>query len=434
MASVHQLPAELLIHIFSCLTQSFPSWKEYRVLDRHRFVLCVVCSRWRDITISTPALWASIYIGRVSDDQINPFPSLDVFKLCLERSGNIAPLAICLHECPQPFLGQTWAILYPHFHRIGDIMIVARSRDDLFKLLPIPYAPALKSLTCHEIIQESSQGRLIFKSDLVTDERGLPSLRSLDVENIPFRSLFKIPVGQLTALRLSVPTSLTTIAPLSIEWNEVFDILRQCVSLVDLHANLVGSARDGFPTEIIDLPKLERLTIYHPHLASHLQTPRLECIHAFNGGVVCDPQQPLPCLRMYIAEVGYHGLRGWCVPKSFATLEQLHFIECGRSAVRNVLARLAESASSGDDRMPLFPRLQTLRLSRLAVFPRSDVGLTAVIFKLLDAMPSLRIECVRGELFLYGLTHGQHEKYAHRLLPPTSTSGGPYSHEDHDMI
>ncbi|KAF8320932.1 hypothetical protein DL93DRAFT_2163886, partial [Clavulina sp. PMI_390] len=358
MAVAHRLPAELLIKIFYYLIRDFRTWKQYPDLMSLRFTLGAVCSRWRSIALSMAALWASISIGGAHEN-VESYPaSLDLFKLHLERSGSTALLVIRFFECPQALLEQLWAALDPHFSRIRSMNIITIN-NDFSHLLPIPRGLKLETLTYAK--KARYVRRLEFEFDLLENALDAPSLRNLDVENISWKALSSIPLEQLRSLRLSLPTTLTAMPV--IHWRRVFEILHQCVSLIELHANLVGSVIEGIPAETIDLPNLERLTTYHPELPSHLRTPKLEVLYTLKGGAACDPQQPLPCLTMYVAKEGLDNLEQWRMPDSFAAVQHLHFERCSRSVLMHIFRKLVQNNALDGVHLTSFPHLHTLSLS-----------------------------------------------------------------------
>ncbi|KAF9014593.1 hypothetical protein BDZ89DRAFT_445262 [Hymenopellis radicata] len=80
---IRQLPTEVLGIIFASACTSFQQ-DEYQT----PLSISLVCSKWRDISISTPTLWTNIYVA--------PYSSacgLDVYKHFLQRCGGI-PISV----------------------------------------------------------------------------------------------------------------------------------------------------------------------------------------------------------------------------------------------------------------------------------------------------------------------------------------------------
>ncbi|KAF9032166.1 hypothetical protein BDZ89DRAFT_597965 [Hymenopellis radicata] len=80
---IRQLPTEVLGIIFASACTSFQE-NEYKT----PLSISLVCSKWRDISISTPTLWTNIYVA--------PYSSacgLDVYKHFLQRCGGI-PISV----------------------------------------------------------------------------------------------------------------------------------------------------------------------------------------------------------------------------------------------------------------------------------------------------------------------------------------------------
>ncbi|KAF8320933.1 hypothetical protein DL93DRAFT_2224626 [Clavulina sp. PMI_390] len=399
---MHKLPAELLIHIFCSLVQKFRSWRQYPDLCYHRFILCAVCSRWRSIALSTHALWASMSIEDIPHDPDLYSKPLSALKLHLERSGPTTPLAIRFIRCPQSFLTQAWEILDPYFCHISSITIMPMHYE--FPLmLPISQARGLKRLTYHAYASSNESSAPQF--DFFVARESAPSLYYLDLRNVAWQTLGRIPLAQLRFLRLARPSTLPD------EWGQVFEILRQCTSLVTLHAHLRGPPLIDAPPALIDLPHLERLTTCHADLPSRLRVPKLEFLHAMSRGAICNPNQPLLHLKALVIDQsdGDYGVRQWRLPESFTAVQQLHFRECGRLSVQYILSELIQPTTSGESYISMFTQLRTLGFSHKMVLGQSDMGLTPIVLDFLDSNPNIRIECIQEELFIDGLTLQQHE-------------------------
>ncbi|KAF9032169.1 hypothetical protein BDZ89DRAFT_598004 [Hymenopellis radicata] len=78
---IRRLPTEVLGIIFASACTSFQR-SEYKT----PLSIGVVCSKWRDIALSTPSLWTHIYIAPHSG-------GLDVYQHYLERCGHI-PISV----------------------------------------------------------------------------------------------------------------------------------------------------------------------------------------------------------------------------------------------------------------------------------------------------------------------------------------------------
>lgn len=99
VAPIKRLPHELLRHIFLLNFEEYPccAW-----------VLSAVCSLWRRLVLSMPALWSKIRL--VTTQAASP----DTIRLWLERSGTTVPLDIEIFLRSQPI---TAAVVEPTFRR-----------------------------------------------------------------------------------------------------------------------------------------------------------------------------------------------------------------------------------------------------------------------------------------------------------------------------
>ncbi|KAJ7075246.1 hypothetical protein B0H15DRAFT_956651 [Mycena belliarum] len=81
------LPPEIILEIFERFLPNYPGFPLV-VGPRSPLLLCRICRQWRQIALSTPALWTSILIKNInSPDQ------LELLRAWLARSGDL-PLSI----------------------------------------------------------------------------------------------------------------------------------------------------------------------------------------------------------------------------------------------------------------------------------------------------------------------------------------------------
>ena len=112
--AVHNLPNELLVPIFLAFQEATegPLWGlKSRVGHNGSFYmgwqgLMLVCRRWRDVLVSTPAFWRKVHVRMDGHN--------DWTERCLELSA-----ATSLDVCADPDLRREYSlsILYPHVHR-----------------------------------------------------------------------------------------------------------------------------------------------------------------------------------------------------------------------------------------------------------------------------------------------------------------------------
>nr|GAT48716.1 predicted protein [Mycena chlorophos] len=120
LSPIRRLPPEVLGEIFiQCLPKD-PPFVQARV-DRCPLLLLQVCSNWRETSLCTPALWASIRIDITTNSCL---PNLAFVKTWLDRSGS-CPLSFQINESLQmdhyeEFMTTASSILAlyaPHYHR-----------------------------------------------------------------------------------------------------------------------------------------------------------------------------------------------------------------------------------------------------------------------------------------------------------------------------
>ncbi|KAK0435822.1 uncharacterized protein EV420DRAFT_1343354 [Desarmillaria tabescens] len=94
VAPIRRLPPEILSIIFECVCISVPFYDgrdERRSACKGPFHLSAVCAYWRDICLSSPQLWTSIFANADNSDLLPRFKNLS--KLVEERSCQL-PLSL----------------------------------------------------------------------------------------------------------------------------------------------------------------------------------------------------------------------------------------------------------------------------------------------------------------------------------------------------
>ncbi|PBK58728.1 hypothetical protein ARMSODRAFT_1091106 [Armillaria solidipes] len=87
VAPIRRLPLEILEIIFGYVCVSVHSRNATRLAYRGPFVLSTVCIYWRDICLSSPRLWTSIFANADNSDLLPRFKN--VLKLVQERSRQL---------------------------------------------------------------------------------------------------------------------------------------------------------------------------------------------------------------------------------------------------------------------------------------------------------------------------------------------------------
>ena len=106
------------------------------------FVLQAVCRRWRDITRSTPTLWADLFVNCGASN----FHLLRRLDIIIERSRS-APLGIYIQHIHSRIVGQRWfkdmvRVFNPtiiRWARLTMSFVDANDVDELFRAWPLKY-------------------------------------------------------------------------------------------------------------------------------------------------------------------------------------------------------------------------------------------------------------------------------------------------------
>ncbi|KAK0451258.1 uncharacterized protein EV420DRAFT_729818 [Desarmillaria tabescens] len=120
VAPIRMLPLEVLSIIFEYVRISLPFYdghNERRVASKGPFRLSAVCAYWRDICLSLPQLWTSIFANANNSDLLPCFKNLS--KLAEERSCQL-PLSLDVsaqYTAPHLYLNVLWS----HYHFLNSL-------------------------------------------------------------------------------------------------------------------------------------------------------------------------------------------------------------------------------------------------------------------------------------------------------------------------
>ncbi|KAJ7757087.1 hypothetical protein B0H16DRAFT_1885795 [Mycena metata] len=126
------LPPEITAEFFLWCLPAFSGgteWNQVRAMDEAPMLLSHVCSAWRDIAFSTPALWANIKL-----EVLRPH-SPDLFRAWIARTGD-CPLSVHLYH-----FGWTRKM---HSQAIFETLVDCASRIQCLELVDIGVARVLQ--------------------------------------------------------------------------------------------------------------------------------------------------------------------------------------------------------------------------------------------------------------------------------------------------
>ncbi|KAI1793623.1 hypothetical protein LXA43DRAFT_197635 [Ganoderma leucocontextum] len=254
---INQLPYELLVHVFTfilCKTVTMTDW-EIPWFDMRLWRLMGVCRHWRDVVITTPALWCTVDLDKHTN----------WINLCLSRS---LTTPIDIHaRVPDLRYRTGLRIAYPLLHRIRsldfDLYGPVDDREGgmlaTLRLLFSDRIPALEKLRFN--IDPQLRDIYYTPTDIELTSRRLPCLQRL------------IFIGMVAPRDTSLYTQLRTLSltasPHNLSFNHFLDVLGSCTRLEDLHLEstlhrLSGDWMQGDPSPrrpLISHPRLERFII-----------------------------------------------------------------------------------------------------------------------------------------------------------------------------
>ncbi|KAG6849884.1 hypothetical protein H0H93_004102 [Arthromyces matolae] len=115
-----QLPPEILEQIFLfCLGPHSQAALNPPSQDSAPLLLCQICRYWRNVALSSPALWSAFHPGSY------PTPNnISMINLCLERSKNY-PLSLTFPRASDPNRDHVLDLFWAHMHRWFEIVFDA---------------------------------------------------------------------------------------------------------------------------------------------------------------------------------------------------------------------------------------------------------------------------------------------------------------------
>ena len=290
--AVTQLPNEILFHIFVYFcqqprgssedyAQNSDGLPKLRLAKTELMKLMLVCRRWRDVALATPALWRTINVGKTSG-WMN-------LKLALMRSGD-ATIDVSFSS---DFSEDQASILQPNCHRLRSFCLRSYS----------PYAlriihntlPALETLEIHT----NPEGMRAEGSytDLGISHEHFPNLRTLRLAYtiIPEDPLFysRLRKLSLTACHFKVTVSLEQFAQLLTTFT--------CLEHLELskflqHLSDSGTAEPAWPLpqSLLSLRLFNHIPVHSARFLSRIVIPTTTSlsIKAHMGGVEGLEEQP----------------------------------------------------------------------------------------------------------------------------------------------
>ncbi|KAJ6531172.1 hypothetical protein B0H19DRAFT_471937 [Mycena capillaripes] len=231
---VHECPPEILAEIFiRCLPNSrfvIPS------PETAPLVICGICRRWREVALSTPRLWSSLFLDlRFESEQTysKPYESL-----WLARAQS-TPLSLSVKA------------FKPHASAYSLLKIIVGVSQQWQNI----------ELQLGEISREALS---------LPDRGSYPFLEKLSIAspecNLPISFLDAPKLRELVlftkAMQIQLPwNQLTTFHALDIEASPMFGILRNTPNLVDGRFSIRGCTRAALPNSALPLIGLQSLTL-----------------------------------------------------------------------------------------------------------------------------------------------------------------------------
>ncbi|KAH6912055.1 hypothetical protein BKA70DRAFT_1266415 [Coprinopsis sp. MPI-PUGE-AT-0042] len=245
ISPTRRIPEDILQEIFfHCLPEKLNECQPS--VDKAPLLLCLVCSRWRSVAISTAGLWKSIFIEGPENHQrrrhlrwVDPWlqrsceASLDVYLDLgwIEASRDTQPMEVIEQQLTK--------LLAPIGHRIHHLTLISFSLRDLIHLSPFN-TPAPSD--------DRDEDRLMLH-DVPSAFLSSPHLHTLDFSGIDW-AMEVIPDAGINLIRLVIQNVSTS------------DVSRICRDFPGLQYASFAIVEDDLTRgETLDFPVLTSLTL-----------------------------------------------------------------------------------------------------------------------------------------------------------------------------
>ncbi|KAJ3913064.1 hypothetical protein F5877DRAFT_84152 [Lentinula edodes] len=285
---IRKLPNETLRQIFdyACESNELTS-KTLRSMPA--LAISSVCSRWRGIVKSYPALWSRIRIDvGVSHNQLN-----SVLELYLNHTGKL-PLLIDTSSSQtgvlvEPHSLASCAALVEHTHRWNRISIDHRRTFDVMFAHNLSQFHALETLLIPSLTLTSRQTR-------VNRFQSATKLRKLIIHSFQIGDLteFKFPLEQLTILEVSrFP-------------EEMGRIIERCSKLKELHFRDKHVSSDDYQSSApMVAPVLQTLSLSLSQTWAPHRNNSQDCVDVVFSSLTC------PSLNSLLIEASHEYCSSW---------------------------------------------------------------------------------------------------------------------------
>ncbi|KDQ59019.1 hypothetical protein JAAARDRAFT_206005 [Jaapia argillacea MUCL 33604] len=267
-APIRRLPPEVLSSIFL--------WATYLRGMKNRLVFTHVCHSWRLDALDTPRLWSYIFV----DPTTAAIPSTDLVEAHLHRS-NSHSLFISITaagESYEAYISSLLPLLSQYSNRWHAVML--NFPIPLLRHLAPQGSATLKRLKRFHVVDTilGDSSDVVQALSFLADAPMLADFQFVTVKRVA--GMFKLPWAQMTRLHL---------IGLAISPSQCFDILRQCIPLVDFRISVLEDS-PFHPSSLghAVLPHLTTLGISFSapfwELMGSITLPKLRCLYISHIG------------------------------------------------------------------------------------------------------------------------------------------------------
>ncbi|KAK0449399.1 hypothetical protein EV421DRAFT_1732665 [Armillaria borealis] len=252
---IRSLPAELLGEIFLAHCADFDVYNSSGATFRKsRLRLLWVCTRWRDVALSTPRIWVALSVDCTDRySRIGTRSRISELKRWVSSSGRL-PLSINFRFTeyrnlePISIFNTIFAELYRCKCFFGDLDFEVEGGDAAQRVIDqdIPNAPILETLSLRSYRAASNLPMINWRQKLYAK---IPRLHHLDIDSA--RGIVSLPVQNITTVKLGTATL-----------GDIFYLLENAAVLEEFSVGEVGEV-EQHRHDRHDCRRLDRLVRVH---------------------------------------------------------------------------------------------------------------------------------------------------------------------------
>ncbi|KAJ7135092.1 hypothetical protein C8R46DRAFT_1139464 [Mycena filopes] len=263
LSPLRRMPPEILSEIFSWTLPLVWDVTGRGSIDTTKspWILGCICSRWRTVAITSPALWSSVSVDCNVWQAPDASRAVSLLQLQLRRARN-SHLRVSFETPPRysPHQATLLGLLVERSPVWVEVHLILT--PPLLRTLTAlrDRIPLLHMLWLQAIANADSGDALV--EDTIDSFLTAPVLRTVCLLVEQVAPSFLLPAHQLTRYQLHA------------SWQKHVEILKMATNLLEAHIHVQDSLHAA-PREVVELENLSRLSISHADVLDFLRLPAL---------------------------------------------------------------------------------------------------------------------------------------------------------------